>query len=119
MQIKDRVNQTVDYVEQYYHLHKRDASKPKIWDLIIAIRYLEHELNAVKERNVKSLSCSCCRCSLGVVGEDQHMYCEDCAYIIGYCTICGKILDDSGYCENCNYVISYDPAYDCLKYTQR
>ena len=105
MQIKDKVNQTVDYVEQYYHLHKRDALKPKIWDLIIAIRYLVHENIAMSKHS--RLQCSVSGCSnIPIVfahDEDKDLlYCEYHSQYNRYCPTCGFSYDqDDSYCTDC------------------
>lgn len=131
MQIKDKVNQTLGHVEQYYHQHKRDALKPKIWELIVTIRYLTHEVNVLKEQNNRLLEdiellitpanveCTSCGCNIGVLCSDTFLYCEDCAYAIGYCPLCGTLLDSDKYCEKCEYIVLYDSSYDCFRYRKR
>ncbi len=113
MQIKDKVNQTLGYVEQYYHQHKRDALKPKIWELIVTIRYLTHEVNAVKERNdqlleevktsrviVRDLSCFDCDYEADVLTDTLKLYCADCALAHNFCPVCGYSLKN-GRCTHC------------------
>lgn len=124
MQIKDKINQTLGFVEQYYHIHKRDALKPKIWDLIVAIRYLVHEVNAVEERNdrlrkelktskyIRDLGCFDCSEEAFVLTTNRKLYCKEHAVRYGYCPLCGCVLD-GGYCNKCveTFVDDYDKDY--------
>ncbi len=117
MQIKDLVNQTIEYVEQYYHRHKRETIKPKIWDLILTIRYLSHEVNATQELlgrvrqqyDNHRLDCFTCGGRSSILTKNYKLYCPKHAFDAGYCPICGNVLDKDDYCKICKHVVGYDP----------
>jgi hypothetical protein len=122
LEIRDLANQTIEYVEQYYHKHKREGLKPAIWDLILTIRYLTHEVNATEERIKRAekargehrLDCDAYGCNKKAVIITRRYNKIYCAFHAGeneFCPYCGNDLNKHDYCYTCDeYYHSEDYA---------
>lgn len=105
MTFDDVVNKTVENVELYYHAHKKDSKKPVIWDLIIAVRYLNHRLKATNK--YPKLRCSingCANLPVVFTQDEEKLYCTYHSQYYGYCPSCGfsyNQVDD--YCTRCEH----------------
>lgn len=110
-----KANQMIKDVEEYYHAHKRDVFKPKIWDLIVLVKYLAHRIRA-KENIISKLHEYMCGVDLckhpAAVLTPHGLMCSVHAKEFGYCIRCGKkAIEGDSYCTICEQVEYEDGDY--------